>query len=243
MSQIAAVTEDRQYVALARTFDLGLKAGERPKEVRPMEPVLGFHQRIQDLDRLQVILQKLLHPGQADRIRVGAHRAEDRFAVFNPQMAIFGKLLVRRPRRLVEFRAEPRDKGRGTDEEIHALPIGGDFPLVGLPRDEPFAIVAQLGAQRKAQIIGLQVGRNLTEHAELEKLTVHLIRWRGPVFRAGHQRPPCLGHLPAKCSCQTQPSPALRRFCARHPATGRARTRSPRSAAHSVLGESASSSK
>jgi hypothetical protein len=79
---------------------------------------------------------------------------------------------------------QPFDDRPGRGRQAGLLRVGGDFPLIDLPRHQLIPIVAVGVAARDAQVAGLEFGHDLREQAHLEGPAVHRHR-RIPGFLTG----------------------------------------------------------
>src|SRR4051794_16383101 len=124
---------------------------------RPVEPVFGVHEGVENLDWLQALLDQ--GKGVVQPLRVG-HRLngrQDRFTVLEAEITIVWKSLIRCVRPIIQLVTKLRDERLRPGCNAGLLAVAGQLTFDLLLRQELKPVIPELVGFRNAQVSGLKI--------------------------------------------------------------------------------------
>ena len=154
-AEIAAVTEGRREVAFAWTPELGFKARQRPEVARPVQPVIGVIEDVDDIPLRHPFAEQGLQLWEALGQRFALEFTQDNLAVLQARRGISGKRRIRGGGEVFQPLPQGGDKHFPVNREANLLAILFHALGVVLWRDELGAIITERLAAFHIEIAGL----------------------------------------------------------------------------------------
>ena len=189
-----AVAKYRRQIGFNRVLQLAFKAGERAEAFRPVQPMFGIRQCIQDTARLLLLGQRPLEVVQAWWIRLSPQPAEKRPALDDVHLRIGRKGLVGGFREGREPLLQCRNEGIGTHGEAELLAIVANVCAIGFPGTELRERIAEAIGPNDVEIAVGEGREHVRNHAGLKVPPIDARRRYVATWQIRDQAPPANGN-------------------------------------------------
>jgi len=164
-------------------------AGNGAEKARPVEPLFGMRQHVENADRLQALDQGCLQLRQPLWNRFLVQGTNDRFALLNTHILV-GEGRIRLACALFQPGAYMRDKSFSIRRQFHQFAIVGNLLVISTPRNELVPIVSILITALDVEIARFEIPEQLRKDGDLEVPPQDFVGTGAAFALPGHELPP-----------------------------------------------------